>query len=122
MEAGKALQQPSRGVCMEHLFPFFAASPLFSRAEPFNSSHSQFKIDPCPRGRPHDWTQCVFAHPLEKARRRDPRRVAYSGSACPTYRKAGACGAGGACPLAHGVFECWLHPARYRTQVWEEII
>ena len=61
----------------------------------------------------------MFAHPLEKAKRRDPRRVAYSGTACPSYRKSGACAAGVACPLAHGVFECWLHPARYRTQVSE---
>lgn len=67
------------------------------------------------RGRSHDWTECPFAHPGEKARRRDPRRFHYSGAACPDFRK-GTCRRGDACEFAHGVFECWLHPARYRTQ------
>lgn len=71
----------------------------------------------CPRARPHDWTQCPFAHPGEKARRRDPRRYKYSGTACPEFRKSGCCRRGDACPFAHGVFECWLHPSRYRTQL-----
>lgn len=67
------------------------------------------------RGRSHDWTECPFAHPGEKARRRDPRRFHYSGTACPDFRK-GSCRRGEACEYAHGVFECWLHPGRYRTQ------
>jgi len=29
----------------------------------------------------------------------------------------GVCRRGDACPYSHGVFECWLHPSRYRTQV-----
>jgi hypothetical protein len=28
-----------------------------------------------------------------------------------------SCKRGDACPFAHGVFETWLHPARYRTQM-----
>ncbi|XP_042411867.1 zinc finger CCCH domain-containing protein 2-like isoform X2 [Zingiber officinale] len=36
-------------------------------------------------------------------------------AACPDFRK-GGCKRGDACEYAHGVFECWLHPARYRTQ------
>ncbi|KAL6842293.1 hypothetical protein ACP4OV_027941 [Aristida adscensionis] len=75
----------------------------------------EFKVRRCARGRSHDWTDCPFAHPGEKARRRDPRRHHYSGAACPDFRR-GACRRGDACDLAHGVFECWLHPARYRTQ------
>ncbi|EFJ05536.1 hypothetical protein SELMODRAFT_449116 [Selaginella moellendorffii] len=75
----------------------------------------EFKVRRCMRGRSHDWTECPFAHPGEKARRRDPRRFHYSGTACPDFRK-GSCKNGDACELAHGVFECWLHPARYRTQ------
>ncbi|KAH7372403.1 hypothetical protein KP509_17G002100 [Ceratopteris richardii] len=71
------------------------------------------------RGRSHDWTECPFAHPGEKARRRDPRRVHYSGTPCPDFRK-GSCRRGEACEFAHGVFECWLHPARYRTQVCKD--
>ncbi|GLT64941.1 hypothetical protein SLA2020_374020 [Shorea laevis] len=75
----------------------------------------EFKIRKCARGRSHDWTECPYAHPGEKARRRDPRKYHYSGTACPDFRK-GNCRKGDSCEFAHGVFECWLHPARYRTQ------
>ncbi|XP_073285394.1 zinc finger CCCH domain-containing protein 23-like [Primulina huaijiensis] len=75
----------------------------------------EFKVKKCTRSRPHDWTECPFAHPGEKARRRDPWKYHYSGSACPDFRK-GACRRGDGCEYAHGVFECWLHPARYRTE------
>ncbi|KAG6662115.1 zinc finger CCCH domain-containing protein 20-like [Carya illinoinensis] len=75
----------------------------------------EFKVRRCARGRSHDWTECPYAHPGEKARRRDPRKYHYSGTACPDFRK-GNCKKGDACEFAHGVFECWLHPARYRTQ------
>lgn len=75
----------------------------------------EFKVRRCARGRSHDWTECPFAHPGEKAKRRDPRKFHYSGTACPDFRK-GSCKRGDACEYAHGVFECWLHPARYRTQ------
>lgn len=75
----------------------------------------EFKVKKCTRARPHDWTDCPFAHPGEKARRRDPRKSHYSGSACPDFRR-GTCNRGDSCEYAHGVFECWLHPARYRTQ------
>ncbi|XP_015573145.1 zinc finger CCCH domain-containing protein 20 [Ricinus communis] len=75
----------------------------------------EFKVRRCARGQSHDWTECPYAHPGEKARRRDPRRYHYSGTACPDFRK-GGCKKGDACEFAHGVFECWLHPARYRTQ------
>ncbi|KAL4297415.1 hypothetical protein GQ457_12G031470 [Hibiscus cannabinus] len=75
----------------------------------------EFKVRRCARGRSHDWTDCPYAHPGEKARRRDPRKFHYSGTACPDFRK-GNCKRGDSCEFAHGVFECWLHPARYRTQ------
>ncbi|GAB2275825.1 hypothetical protein Dimus_010574 [Dionaea muscipula] len=75
----------------------------------------EFKVRKCARGRSHDWTECPFAHPGEKARRRDPRKYHYSGAACPEFRR-GSCRKGDSCEFAHGVFECWLHPARYRTQ------
>ncbi|KAG8052806.1 hypothetical protein GUJ93_ZPchr0001g29592 [Zizania palustris] len=51
----------------------------------------EFKVRRCARGRSHDWTECPFAHPGRLQR-------------------------GDACEYAHGVFECWLHPTRYRTQ------
>ncbi|KFK40348.1 hypothetical protein AALP_AA3G362300 [Arabis alpina] len=75
----------------------------------------EFKVRRCARGRSHDWTECPYAHPGEKARRRDPRKFHYSGVACPEFRK-GGCKRGDGCEFSHGVFECWLHPARYRTQ------
>ncbi|XP_076906855.1 zinc finger CCCH domain-containing protein 20-like [Bidens hawaiensis] len=75
----------------------------------------EFKVIKCARARSHDWTDCPYAHPGEKARRRDPRKYNYSGTACPEFRK-GSCKKGDGCEFAHGVFECWLHPYRYRTQ------
>ncbi|KAL8236442.1 hypothetical protein R6Q59_017523 [Mikania micrantha] len=74
-----------------------------------------FKVRKCGRARSHDWTDCPYAHPGEKASRRDPRKYSYSGTACPEFRK-GNCKKGDGCEFAHGVFECWLHPHRYRTQ------
>ena len=79
----------------------------------------EFKVRKCVRGRSHDWTDCPYAHPGEKARRRDPRKFHYSGAACPDFRK-GSCTRGDFCEFAHGVFECWLHPARYRTQACKD--
>ncbi|XP_068338934.1 zinc finger CCCH domain-containing protein 20-like [Pyrus communis] len=75
----------------------------------------EFKVRRCARGPSHDWTECPYAHPGEKARRRDPRKYHYSGTGCPDFRK-GHCKKGDACEFAHGVFEYWLHPSRYRTQ------
>jgi hypothetical protein len=81
----------------------------------------EFKVRRCARARSHDWTACPYAHPGEAARRRDPRRVAYAGEPCPDFRRrpgaaTAACPRGAACPLAHGTFELWLHPSRYRTR------
>lgn len=78
-----------------------------------------FKIRPCSRAYSHDWTECPFVHPGENARRRDPRRYHYSCVPCPEFRK-GACRRGDACDYAHGVFECWLHPAQYRTRLCKD--
>eukprot|EP00850_Spirogloea_muscicola_P004664 SM000020S06014 [mRNA] locus=s20:417069:418889:+ [translate_table: standard] len=78
-----------------------------------------FKVRPCSRAYSHDWTECPFVHPGENARRRDPRRFHYSCVPCPDFRK-GACRRGDACEYAHGVFECWLHPAQYRTRLCKD--
>ncbi|NP_001295793.1 zinc finger CCCH domain-containing protein 20 [Cucumis sativus] len=75
----------------------------------------EFKVRSCARGRSHDWTKCPYAHTGEKARRRDPRKFNYSGAECPDLRH-GCCKKGDACEYAHGTFEIWLHPDRYRTQ------
>ncbi|XP_004249271.1 zinc finger CCCH domain-containing protein 24 [Solanum lycopersicum] len=78
-----------------------------------------FKIRPCSRAYSHDWTECPFLHPGENARRRDPRKYHYSCVPCPEFRK-GACQRGDMCEYAHGVFECWLHPAQYRTRLCKD--
>ncbi|KAJ6793345.1 uncharacterized protein M6B38_235825 [Iris pallida] len=78
-----------------------------------------FKVRPCSRAYSHDWTECPFVHPGENARRRDPRKYPYSCVPCPDFRK-GACKRGNTCEYAHGVFECWLHPAQYRTRVCKD--
>ncbi|KAJ8528542.1 hypothetical protein K7X08_022234 [Anisodus acutangulus] len=78
-----------------------------------------FKIRPCSRAYSHDWTECPFVHPGENARRRDPRKYHYSCVPCPEFRK-GSCQRGDMCEYAHGVFECWLHPAQYRTRLCKD--
>ncbi|CAL5437856.1 unnamed protein product [Camellia sinensis] len=78
-----------------------------------------FKIWPCSRAYSHDWTECPFVHPGENARRRDPRKFRYSCVPCPDFRK-GQCRRGDLCEYAHGVFECWLHPAQYRTRLCKD--
>ncbi|KAL3509322.1 hypothetical protein ACH5RR_028723 [Cinchona calisaya] len=91
-------------------------------ANPYSSDHFrmyEFKVRKCTRSRSHDWTDCPFAHPGEKARRRDPRRYHYSGTVCSEFRR-GGCSRGDNCEFAHGVFECWLHPSRYRTEACKD--
>ncbi|CAN4118455.1 unnamed protein product [Withania somnifera] len=78
-----------------------------------------FKIKPCSRAYSHDWTECPFVHPGENARRRDPRKYHYICVPCPEFRK-GARRRGDMCEYAHGVFECWLHPAQYRTRLCKD--
>eukprot|EP00192_Tetraselmis_astigmatica_P002465 CAMPEP_0117653812 /NCGR_PEP_ID=MMETSP0804-20121206/3400_1 /TAXON_ID=1074897 /ORGANISM="Tetraselmis astigmatica, Strain CCMP880" /LENGTH=582 /DNA_ID=CAMNT_0005460031 /DNA_START=580 /DNA_END=2325 /DNA_ORIENTATION=+ len=78
-----------------------------------------FKVLKCSKTYAHDWTECPFVHPGEKARRRSPQQYTYSCSACPDFRK-GVCRRGDLCGFSHGVFECWLHPARYRTQMCKD--
>ncbi|KAK4756586.1 hypothetical protein SAY87_006713 [Trapa incisa] len=95
--------------------PLDAAEVLLDESQCDHFRMYVFKVKRCPRGRSHDWTDCPYAHPGEKARRRDPRRFQYSGTVCPDFRK-GVCKKGDSCEFAHGVFECWLHPDRYRTQ------
>ncbi|CAI9759376.1 unnamed protein product [Fraxinus pennsylvanica] len=79
----------------------------------------EFKVRKCRRSRSHDWMDCPFAHPGEKARRRDPRKYNYTGTVCAEFRK-GYCGKGDLCEYSHGVFESWLHPTRYRTEACKD--
>ncbi|CAD5333921.1 Zinc finger CCCH domain-containing protein 61 [Arabidopsis thaliana] len=91
--------------------------------DPYAGDHFrmyEFKIRRCTRSRSHDWTDCPFSHPGEKARRRDPRRFHYTGEVCPEFSRHGDCSRGDECGFAHGVFECWLHPSRYRTEACKD--
>ncbi|KAE8703080.1 Zinc finger CCCH domain-containing protein 2 [Hibiscus syriacus] len=91
--------------------------------DPYGSDHFrmyEFKVRNCTRSRNHDWTDCPFVHPGEKARRRDPRRYRYSSTICSDFRSGGGCPRGDDCEFAHGVFECWLHPTRYRTEACKD--
>ncbi|CAN0896788.1 Zinc finger CCCH domain-containing protein 2 [Linum grandiflorum] len=91
--------------------------------DPYSSDQFRmydFKVRRCTRSRSHDWTDCPFAHPGEKARRRDPRKFHYTGAVCPEFRRGGGCSRGDNCEFAHGVFECWLHPSRYRTEACKD--
>eukprot|EP00210_Caulerpa_lentillifera_P005105 g4877.t1 len=78
-----------------------------------------FKILRCCRRYAHDWRACPFAHPTENARRRDPREFKYCSLPCPDYKQ-GFCLRGDSCSYAHGVFECWLHPSKFRTQLCKD--
>lgn len=48
---------------------------------------SLLQVLPCSKRYVHDWTVCPFAHPGEKAKRRDPRVFTYTGVACPDMKK-----------------------------------
>ncbi|RHN67667.1 putative transcription factor C3H family [Medicago truncatula] len=75
----------------------------------------KFKVKLCSwDNAPHDWTECPFAHSGEIARRRDPKKYYYSCVHCHEFQN-GSCSKGDTCQYAHGVFESWLHPGRYRT-------
>ncbi|KAJ6865735.1 hypothetical protein NC652_037297 [Populus alba x Populus x berolinensis] len=78
---------------------------LDGELDPYSSDHFrmyEFKVRRCTRSRSHDWTDCPFAHPGEKARRRDPRRFHYSGTVCPEFKR-GGCSRGENCEFSHGV-------------------
>ena len=89
----------------------------------YGSSHFRmfhYKVDVCPHEDCiHDTNACPYVHPGDKSRRRNPGVVSYQPVPCPHFRK-GNCRLGDACPLSHGVFECWLHPSKYRTQLCTE--
>ncbi|XP_023002826.1 zinc finger CCCH domain-containing protein 20-like [Cucurbita maxima] len=111
------LDSPTRAV-MEFDSSFWEEQDLPAAVDAFTCDDFrmyEFKVRSCARGRSHDWTKCPYAHAGEKARRRDPRKFNYSGTECPALRH-GCCKKGDACEFAHGTFEIWLHPDRYRTQ------
>lgn len=123
-ETGDFLMDSPRSdeTLLQKYLPYNTGADDDDDADPYSSDHFrmyEFKVRRCTRSRSHDWTDCPFAHPGEKARRRDPRRFHYSGTVCSEFRR-GSCSRGENCEFAHGVFECWLHPARYRTEACKD--
>jgi hypothetical protein len=45
------------------------------------------QVVPCTKEAHHDWSECPYAHPGEKANRRDPRTSKYTGIICPDMKK-----------------------------------
>ncbi|GBF94878.1 hypothetical protein Rsub_08121 [Raphidocelis subcapitata] len=76
-----------------------------------------YKVLACSRRTAHDWKTCPFVHPGEHGRRRPLAVFHYEAVMCPAVRRGEPCPAGDACDKAHNVFEMWLHPDRYRTQI-----
>lgn len=82
-----------------------------------------FKVQPCLEPMPHDWATCPQQHHTEKAARRCPKMFRYAAVRCPQHNKklAGggraSCSKGDTCGCAHSVYELWLHPDRFRTQM-----
>jgi hypothetical protein len=72
---------------------------------------------------PHDWGTCPQRHPSEKAARRCPLAHRYAAARCSHANKKlpgggrAQCPRGDACGSAHTVYELWLHPDRYRTEM-----
>eukprot|EP00878_Enallax_costatus_P047156 GHUV01057574.1.p1 GENE.GHUV01057574.1~~GHUV01057574.1.p1 ORF type:complete len:696 (+),score=269.32 GHUV01057574.1:415-2502(+) len=60
---------------------------------------------------------CCQWHAGEKARRRDPRMYNYLAIPCQETKEGKECPRGDDCPNCHSLFEYWLHPSRYRTQL-----
>ncbi|KIY93580.1 hypothetical protein MNEG_14381 [Monoraphidium neglectum] len=82
-----------------------------------------YKVHPCLEPMPHDWATCPQQHHTEKAARRCPRTFRYSAVRCPQHNKKlsgggrATCAKGDGCGCAHTVYELWLHPDRFRTQM-----
>eukprot|EP00210_Caulerpa_lentillifera_P007347 g7023.t1 len=76
-----------------------------------------FKILPCKKTYRHDWRVCPFAHGDETAKRRDPRLFKYTGVICPDAKKGRSCPRNEDCPCTHSLFEYWLHPTRFKTEI-----
>lgn len=119
--ASKFIDAPANSVSEKKEYPIDPSLPDIKNSIYATDEFRMFsfKVRPCSRAYSHDWTECPFVHPGENARRRDPRKYHYSCVPCPDFRK-GACRRGDMCEYAHGVFECWLHPAQYRTRLCKD--
>ncbi|WIA11757.1 hypothetical protein OEZ85_011852 [Tetradesmus obliquus] len=75
------------------------------------------KVTPCNRKYPHDWASCLCGHKGERATRRDLRTHNYLPIACEYAKQRLECPRGDDCPHSHNLFEYWLHPKRFRTEM-----
>ncbi|GBF90069.1 hypothetical protein Rsub_02777 [Raphidocelis subcapitata] len=75
-----------------------------------------YKMDPCPKPFAHDWAQCPASHVGERAARR-PLAIGYRAVACAYAKRRLPCPDGDACLSAHSLYEYWLHPDRFRTEI-----
>lgn len=67
-----------------------------------DATENSLQVQKCPKVKPHDWTQCPFAHAGERATRRDPLQFKYSGSACADFRRVRPAPLHHACPSPFG--------------------
>jgi hypothetical protein len=49
------------------------------------------QVHECPQKTTHPWDDCVYKHPMENARRRNPARFRYQPEACLDYKNTGYC-------------------------------
>ena len=80
--------------------------------------HVRVQGSACSRTRAHDWTECPFTHPGEKARRGTRGGSTTAARRAPSFGKGRA--AGGRLRVRARRLECWLHPSRYRTQLCKD--
>uniref|UniRef100_A0A383VI06 C3H1-type domain-containing protein n=1 Tax=Tetradesmus obliquus TaxID=3088 RepID=A0A383VI06_TETOB len=79
--------------------------------------YSCMQVTPCNRKYPHDWASCLCGHKGERATRRDLRTHNYLPIACEYAKQRLECPRGDDCPHSHNLFEYWLHPKRFRTEM-----
>lgn len=76
-----------------------------------------YKVTPCNKPFAHDWSSCPCSHAGERAARRDPRAVPYRSIACAYAKRRIPCPDGDQCLNAHNLYEYWLHPDRFKTEI-----
>ncbi|KAJ4775134.1 Zinc finger CCCH domain protein [Rhynchospora pubera] len=76
-----------------------------------------FKVKRCLNRRGHNWASCPYAHHGERFQRRDPCKFRYRRQMCRASDDFTKCCRGMKCKYAHGLYEYWLHPNRYRTRM-----
>ncbi|KAF6255168.1 hypothetical protein COO60DRAFT_1537054 [Scenedesmus sp. NREL 46B-D3] len=101
--------------------PKSAKQQSSARTQQWDDDFLQFtyKIVSCDKTWRHDYATCPFSHPGESSERRHPS--AYLPFMCGSTQHSTdlkeKCPFGTSCKYAHGHFELWLHPGRFRTKL-----